>query len=388
MSKTSKKVMISETHPTWIEFDADALRHNLRIVRKSVRPATQIIASVKANAYGHGVVPVSQVLEDEGVEMLATGSFSDAQAIRLAGVRTPILMLAGTLPGGMPNLIQEGFIPTIYDLVGAHSVDAAAKAIECNYKHPVFVKVDCGMGRLGVGLADTLLFLEELKKMSNLWVQGIYTHLSFKDDISMKFTKDRLSLFYELLQDIEKKGHVIPITQALASSALIMGLDDLCTAICPGHVLYGLSSMTEAPSNMKEFLPVLSSVKSRVIHIGEHRNGPSPGAGGYHRNRTSSRTGVVPFGLHDGNASIDEENRPAIIFKDKRCSVLGVSLEHLVFELEDGTEIEIGDEITIIGGEGSEKINLGEFAGWQKSSPLEALMTLSNRLPITLTDKA
>ena len=91
--------------------------------------------------------------------------------------------------------------------------------------------------------------------------------------------------------------------------------------------------------------------------------------------------------MHDGNASIDEENRPAILFKDKRCNVLGVSLEHLVFELEDGTEIEIGDEITIIGGEGSEKINLGEFAGWQKSSPLEALMTLSNRLPITLTDK-
>ena len=76
MSKTSKKVTISETHPTWIEFDADALRHNLRIVRKSVRPATQIIASVKANAYGHGIVPVSQVLEDEGVEMLATGSVS------------------------------------------------------------------------------------------------------------------------------------------------------------------------------------------------------------------------------------------------------------------------------------------------------------------------
>jgi len=190
-----------------------------------------------------------------------------------------------------------------------------------------------------------------------------------------------------MLEKIEQKGHVIPITQALASSALIMGLDDKCTAICPGHVLYGLSSITEPPASMNEFLPVLYSVKSRVIHVADHRDGPSPGSGGYHRNRTCSRTGVVPFGLHDGNASIVEENRPAVLFKDKRREVLGVSLEHLVFEVEDGTELEIGDEITLVGGKGPEKIELVEFAAWQQNSPLEALMILSNRLPITFKKK-
>ena len=149
---------VDETHPTWIEFDAEALRHNLSIVRKSLTPGTQIIASVKANAYGHGIIPVSQVLEREGVEMLATGSFSDAQEIRRVGVKTPILMLAGTLPGGMKNLIQEGFIPTVYDLIGARSAAAAAKAIKDDYQHPIFIKVDCGMGRLGISLPDTLRF--------------------------------------------------------------------------------------------------------------------------------------------------------------------------------------------------------------------------------------
>ena len=358
---------VDETHPTWIEFDAEALRHNLSIVRKSLTPGTQIIASVKANAYGHGIIPVSQVLEGEGVEMLATGSFSDAQEIRRVGVKTPILMLAGTLPGGMKNLIQEGFIPTIYDLIGARSAAAAAKAIKDDYQHPIFIKVDCGMGRLGISLPNTLRFLEEIKNMPNLWVQGLYTHLSFKDDISMKFTRERLSLFYEMLKNVKQKGHVIPITQALASSALIMGLDDKCTAICPGHVLYGLSSITEPPTSMNEFLQFLTSVKSSV--------------------RTLSRTGVVPFGLHDGNASIKEEKRPVVLFKGKRRQVLGVSLEHLVFEVEDGTDLEIGDETTLIGGEGPEKIELVEFAAWQQSAPLEALMLLSNRLPITFKKK-
>ena len=386
-NNTFENRAVDETHPTWIEFDAEALRHNLSIVRKSLTPGTQIIASVKANAYGHGIIPVSQVLEREGVEMLATGSFSDAQAIRQAGVKTPILMLAGTLPGGMKNLVQGGFIPTIYDFIGARSAAAAAKAIKDDYQHPIFIKVDCGMGRLGISLSNTLPFLEEIKNMPNLWVQGLYTHLSFKDDISMKFTRERLSLFYEMLKSIEQKGYVIPITQALASSALIMGLDDKCTAICPGHILYGLSSITEPPASMNEFLPVLSSVKSRVIHVADHKDGPSPGSGGYHRNRSCSRTGVVPFGLHDGNVSIVGENRPAVLFKDKRCGVLGVSLEHLVFEVEDGTDLEIGDEITIVGGKGPEKIDLVEFAAWQQSSPLEALMILSNRLPITFKKK-
>ena len=386
-NNTFENRAVDETHPTWIEFDVEALRHNLSIVRKSLTAGTQIIASVKANAYGHGIIPVSQVLEREGVEMLATGSFSDAQAIRQAGVKTPILMLAGTLPGGMKNLVQEGFIPTIYDFIGARSAAAAAKAIKDDYQHPIFIKVDCGMGRLGISLSNTLPFLEEIKNMPNLWVQGLYTHLSFKDDISMKFTRERLSLFYEMLKNIEQKGHVIPITQALASSALIMGLDDKCTAICPGHVLYGLSSITEPPASMNEFLPVLSSVKSRVIHVADHKDGPSPGSGGYHKNRSCSRTGVVPFGLHDGNVSIVGENRPAVLFKDKRRGVLGVSLEHLVFEVEDGTDLKIGDEITIVGGKGPEKIDLVEFAAWQQSSPLEALMILSNRLPITFKKK-
>ena len=92
----------------------------------------------------------------------------------------------------MKNLIQEGFIPTVYDLMGARSAAAAAKAIKEDYQHPIFIKVDCGMGRLGISLPNTLRFLEEIKNMRNLWVQGLYTHLSFKDDISMKFTRERL----------------------------------------------------------------------------------------------------------------------------------------------------------------------------------------------------
>ncbi|MDE0726331.1 MAG: alanine racemase, partial [Alphaproteobacteria bacterium] len=117
--------MSLETHPTWMELDASALVHNLGEVRQRIGGGVRIIASVKANGYGHGIVPVARVLADAGVDMLATGSFAEALALRAAGVETPVLLLAGTLPGGMGDVVAQGFIPTIIDLAGAQAVNRA-----------------------------------------------------------------------------------------------------------------------------------------------------------------------------------------------------------------------------------------------------------------------
>ena len=165
-------------HPTWLTLDAAALRGNLAEIRRRAAPGVQVIASVKANAYGHGIGPVARVLADAGVEMLATGSFSEAKAIRAAGISTPILMLAGTLPEGMKNLVGAGLIPTVYDMAGAQ---AAAHAATANgTAAAIFIKVDCGMGRLGVALADAPALVAEIAQLDGIWVQGLYTHLSFK----------------------------------------------------------------------------------------------------------------------------------------------------------------------------------------------------------------
>ncbi len=374
------------THPTWIEFNRTALRRNVALIRKRIGSGVIIIASVKANAYGHGIVPSAKTLQEEGVEMLATGSFSDAIAMRKAGIEIPILMLAGTLPAGMGELISAKLIPTVYDLEGANAANTAASSYKGNQGVPIFIKVDCGMGRLGVNLENAVDLIQKIQKMENIWIQGIYTHLSFKDEEGMNFSKERFSIFYELLDTLEENGCHIPITQALASSALAMGWSDRCTAVCPGHLLYGLPSLEPTLATLEEFVPVCKSVKSRVIHVGEHGQGPKPGAGGYHKARRYSRTAVIPFGLHDGNRAHKLGKNSKILFKNRRLAILGVSLEHLVFEVHDDISIEVGDEVTIIGRESSEKIDMAEYATWQDSSPLEALLALSNRLPIIVAD--
>ena len=130
--------------PSWMEIDLAALVHNVAVLRSKLAPDTRIIAALKGDAYGHGIGPVARALAKCGVESLATGNLRDARAIRAAGVELPILMFAGPLPEGMPELLGHGLTPTVHDWTSARAVSDAAKS-----PTGVFVKVDCGLGRLG-----------------------------------------------------------------------------------------------------------------------------------------------------------------------------------------------------------------------------------------------
>jgi alanine racemase len=372
------RVPVSSTHPTGMEIDTSALTGNLAEIRRRARPGVKVIASVKANAYGHGIVPVAKALEKAGVEMLATGSFVEASALRAAGVKSPVLMLAGSLPEGLGEIVGAGFIPTIYDRVGARAAAAAGKGRSV----PVFVKVDCGMGRLGVGLGDGPALVEEIAALDGIHIEGVYTHLSFKNAEGMAYAKQRLSLFYDLLRDLATRGHAFAYTQALASSALIVGWVDECNAICPGHVLYGMPSVGSDLAPIEGFRPVLGAVKSQVIDSTDHNANPLPDAGGYHAKRRERRTVVVPCGLNDGNRSAIDGQTAEVLYAGRRLRVLGGSLEHLVIEVPDDVEISVGDTVTIVGGAGDQRIDIAEYAKWQGASGLECMLSLSARMPV------
>jgi alanine racemase len=368
------------THPTWMEIDAAALRANLAEIRRRAGPGVRVIASVKANAYGHGIVPVAKVLAAAGVEMLATGSFTEATAIRAVGITTPVLMLAGSLPEGMAKLVGARLIPTVYDIRGAQAVSEASGTEAA----PMFLKVDCGMGRLGVSLADAPKLVSDISKLDGAYLQGIYTHLSFKDAAGMAYSQARLVLFYDLLRALRAAGHDIAISQALASSALMVGWQDDCNAICPGHLLYGMPSVGSALAPLQGFTPALHAVKSRVIDVTDHLGGPLPGSGGYHVNRRLRRTAVVPCGLNDGNRSATNGQTAEVLFGERRLTVLGGSLEHLVIEVPDDVQISIGDTVSVIGGEGEQRIGIAKYAEWQGASSIECMLSLSARMPVVI----
>lgn len=366
-------------HPTWMEIDGAALRHNLAEVRRRVADGVHIIASVKANAYGHGIVAVARVLQDAGVDMLATGSFAEACALRDAGVATPVLLLAGALPSAMGAILERGFIPTVYDLDGARAADRAAAAMT-GAPRSIFIKVDCGLGRVGVALDQAAALIDDIATLGNVKVQGLYTHVSFNDSQGMAYSQERLRLFYDLLGSLKAAGVNIPITQALASSALLMGWRDDCTAVCPGHILFGLSSVAPELADLAPFRPILRAIKSRVIQVRDHSSGPDMGAGAYHLNRRQRRTAVAPCGMNDGYRAAVGGHEAHVLHFGRELRVIGVSLEHLTVEVPDDVEIAVGDELEVVAGAGP--VALAVVAGRQGQRPIEAMMTLSARMPV------
>lgn len=362
--------------PNRAEFDLAALRHNLREVRSLAGPEAKIIAALKANAYGHGAAAVARTLADGGDTFaLATGSFEDALAIRGAGVGLPILMFGGALPEAAPTLLAHDLVPTVYDLAAAKAVSAAAEA--AGRTAAVYVKVDAGLGRLGAPLPDALDFLRAVRSLPRLRLEGVYTHLSFFDEAEREWARGRLRAFDGLLRDIDAAGIDVPVSQALASSCLLAGLASQGNAVCPGHLLYGVSSVAPSVADPSAFRPVLRAVKSRLIHAGPPKAGMRGAAG----HDTPRHIGVIPLGLADGYRPPLPGRAAFALVDGRRAPIRGVSLEHLTLDLSARPAAGVGDEVVLLGESGGESITLADLAGWQGVRAHQVLMAFDRRLP-------
>ena len=366
--------------PNRAEFDLGALRHNLRVLRALAGPEAKIIAALKANAYGHGAASVARALAYEGGTFaLATGSFEDALAIRGAGVDLPILMFGGALPEAAALLLAHDLIPTVYDLAGARAVSSAAAT---GKTAPVYVKVDSGLGRLGVPLPDALGFIRNIRELPNLRVEGVYTHLSFFDEAEREWARGRLREFDALLRELEAAGIEIPVCQALASSCMVAGLTSRANAVCPGHLLYGVPSIAPSVADTSSFRPVLRSIRSRLIHAGP----PKAGMRGVAEGDTPRRIGVIPLGLADGYRA-PLAGRPACaLVTGERVPIRGVSLEHITLDLSERPTAGVGDEVVLLGKSGGESITLADLAEWQGTRMHQVLMAFDRRLPAQYVD--
>ena len=199
--------MTDDAHPCWAVYDLDRLRANLAEIRRRTGPDQACIAALKGNAYGHGAVPVARALDGEGLAAFMTGSFDEACRLRAEGLCTPIVMFAGALPTGMADLVGAGLVPTVVDRVSA---EAAARAVPAGDAVPVYVKLNAGLGRLGVPLDGAEAFLDELAAMPNLDVQGLYTHLPFGDARGSDWAEQRLAAFDALLVRLAARGLTPP----------------------------------------------------------------------------------------------------------------------------------------------------------------------------------
>ena len=378
--------MLGDAHPGWAGYDLDRLRANLAAIRRRIGPDQACIAAVKANAYGHGAVPVVRALDGEGLAAFMTGSFDEACRLAAERLGTPVVMFAGALPTGIADLVGAGLVPTVVDRASA---EAAARAAPPGETAPVYVKVNAGLGRLGVPLDAAESFLGALAAMTGLEVQGLYTHLPFGDARGRDWAGQRLAAFDALLARLAAHGLAPRVTQARASACVAAGLSDRANAVCVGHLLYGLSPFADSSlADLSAYRPVLAEVGSRLIQVSDHPQGSDIAIGGSYGIRHGRRTGVAPIGVAQGLVRPAPGSRPQALVRGRRAPVLAVSLEHLVLDLTDIEDAAVGDIVLLLGGKGNTAIGLDELAAWFGTTALDAVMALSGRLTAHYRDTA
>ena len=193
-----------------------------------------------------------------------------------------------------------------------------------------------------------------------------YTHLTFNDAAGREWARERYAAFDVLLEKLESEGIEIPIAQALASSALLAGLESRANAVCPGSLLYGISPLTDDVAVTGAYRPVVKAIKSRLIHIGTRENG--------------ARIGVLPIGLADGYLPVDPAASPYALLGGRRVAIVGVSLEYVSLDLSSVSDSRVGDQVVLLGESGDEEILLSDLASWRGSSAHEVLLGFEGRL--------
>jgi len=343
---------------SWIEIDLGALRHNYQQVCRRLHPATRVLGVVKSDAYGHGMVPVARELEKSGVHFLAVSKFWEARELRSAGIRVPILVLLGLEPGEMEEAVRLQVRPVLFRPDHARELSRAARGRDL--PAPFHLKVDTGMGRLGVPWDRTQGFLEEILALPGLELEGVVSHLAVADEADKAYSKIQVSRFRHVLNLLSRKG--LEVTQAhISKSAGVLDIPEAhFQLVRPGIMLYGSSPSREIlrPADLR---PVMT-FKCKVLQLKDVPPGSPIGYGRTFVTQRNTRVATLPVGYDDGYPRL-LSNRGAVLVRGRRAPVAGrVSMNMITVDVTGIPDVREDDEAVILGSQGSEQITADEIA--------------------------
>ena len=365
-----KSLMPRFFRPTWAEIDLDALRANLKKIRAKVG-RSQVMFVVKANAYGHGAVECARAAEkDKLAEWLGVSSVEEGVTLREAGVKLPILVLGSLYPfESFLAAADHGLTPTVASLESAHRLVEAAKSlgrrVDCH------IKVETGMGRIGVSPAAAVATAEYLAGQPLVTVQGVYTHLSCADSDAL-FTRRQLARFKEALEGLKKRGIKVPLVHAANSAGALKFPAARFDLVRPGLAAYGL---------YPGFAPVLS-LKSKLVFIKTVPKGAPVSYGAQFRAKRVSRIATLPVGYADGWFRANFKKGAAILVGGKRCPIAGrVTMDMTMADVTDAARPRVGEDAVLIGAQGRETVTALEVAERVGTIPYEVTTAISARVP-------
>ena len=334
------------TSRPWAEINLDNLRENFKNIKGLTKEGTKTCGVVKANAYGHGSIQVAQTLVEEGADYLAVANVNEALELRSAGISVPLMCL-----GYMPEITYEDAISNDIDLT-MYSVEAAKKlnseAVRLGRKAKIHIKIDTGMSRLGFQVEEeTIDAIEEISKLENVEIVGLFTHFAKADEKDKTFTQKQYEGYMHIANGVESRGIKIPIKHVCNSAATMDIPEYHMDMVRPGIILYGHYPSDEV---MKERLPLkpVMTLKTSVSHIKDLEAGRGIGYGLKYVTDHMTKIATMPIGYADGFTRMLSAKVSVKVNGDIVPVVGNICMDQAMLNI-DGVEANVGDEVIIFG---------------------------------------
>ena len=343
---------------TWTEVNLDAIAQNVKNIKKLIGKKKELMAVVKGNAYGHDILEISSVVLENGATRLAVARLEEAIFLRKAGITVPILVLGLTLKPQAESLVSYDITPTVCEFEMIEKLSESA--VQMNKMTKIHLKVDTGMGRIGIFPDDVLRFIKRIKALKKVEIEGIFTHFSVADEKDKFYTEEQFKKFIEILTILEKEGIKIPIKH-VGNSATLLDLPHMwLDMVRPGLAIYGLYPSKEVKKTIN-LIPA-QQFKTKIVFIKELPRGESISYGRTYITKRRMRVASLPVGYADGYNRL-LSNQGEVLVRGQRVPIIGrVCMDQCMIDVTNLTQVEIGDEVVLWGRQGEGMITVEEIA--------------------------
>ncbi len=373
--------METATERSWIELNIENLKHNVRMLRKAIPPTCELMAVVKADAYGHGACATAAVLNQMEITAFAVATVEEGIQLRKHGIRGEILILGYTDVKRVQDLQKYDLTQTLLDFAYAQALNSRNAAVKTH------IKIDTGMHRLGIS-GEEISAVRKVFEMKNLKICGIYTHLCCADSRlpeDIAFTRRQIDSFYRVTDALKNSGIQLPKLHIQSSCGFLNYPDLVCDYVRVGIALYGVSSVPDNEAVLQPALRPVLALKSRVVLIRFIGKGDSVGYGRTFVAGRDSRIAVIPVGYGDGFPGSLSGKNVSVLINRKSVPVVGrICMDQLTVDITDAENVKVGDVVTLIGTEAEQNVAAPVVAQRADSISNELLCRLGTRLPIVM----
>lgn len=364
--------------PVWTEIDLDILANNMKNIKK-LAGNKEVMAVVKADAYGHGAVDVAHCFLENGASRLAVAMLTEAIELRNNNITAPIMILGYTPLYLGEELINYDIEQTIYDL--DYAKELSSLALTRNKKAKVHIALDTGMGRIGFLPSDeSFKAICEICSLKGLDVVGIFTHFSSSDEKDKEYTQYQFNQIYDFINKIEKEGINIPLKHASNSAAIIDLPNTYLDAVRAGIILYGYYPSNEVKKENLSIKPALT-LKAKIAHVKELESGMYISYNRTFKTSRKSKIATIPIGYADGYIRTLKHQAKVIVNGQLAPIVGNICMDQFMIDVTDIDDVKTGDEVILLGESNGIKFNADDLAKCMDSINYEVLCLLKKRVP-------